>query len=219
MRKRNFLQQGAVSGALIASIVLGVLVVVLGSVAIWALINYNEQRNTVQSQIDVAVAEARQQQAAEDEERFAEREKEPYKRFVGPDNLGRVEFDYPKTWSVHVARDGQGNRKYEAYLHPNVVPQIDNDTQYALRVEIQNRGYEDVVRSFENRVKRGDLRSSAVAASGFNGTRLDGNFSDDIEGSMVIFQIRDKTLTIQTDAPAYRPDFNNIVLPSLSFNP
>lgn len=220
MRKKNFLQQGAVSGALITSIVLGVLVVVLGSVAIWAVVNYNDWRSNVQGRIDVAVAEARQEQAAEDETRFAEREKEPYERFVGPDELGRVEFDYPKTWSVHVARDGAGNQPYEAYLHPNVVPPIQkSQTQYALRVEILNRDYEDIIRSFESRVERGDLRSAAVTASGFNGTRLDGNFSQHIEGSMVIFKVRDKTLQIQTDAPAYRPDFDNIILPSLTFSP
>lgn len=219
MRKQKFLQQGAVSGTLITSIVLGVLVVILGSVAIWATVNYNDWRNNVQGRIDVAVAEGRQQQAEEDEARFAEREKEPYDRFIGPDELGRVEFNYPKTWSVHVARSG-GNQPYEAFLQPGVVPPINkNQTQYALRVEILNRSYEDVVRSYENRVERGDLRTATVSASGFNGTRYDGNITSNIEGSMVIFQVRDKTLVVRTDAPVYRPDFDNIVLPSLTFSP
>lgn len=219
MRKQKILQQGAVNGAVITSIVLGVLVVILGSVAIWAVINYNDWRNDVQGRINVAVSDARRVQAEEDEARFAEREKEPYDRFIGPDDLGRVEFNYPKTWSVHVARAG-GNQPFEAFLHPDVVPPINkNQTQYALRVEILNRGYEDVVRSYENRVERGDLRVASVAASGFNGTRYDGNLNQNFDGSMVIFQIRDKTLVVRTDAPVYRPDFDNIVLPSLTFSP
>lgn len=219
MSRKNFLQQGAVSGALITSIVLGVLVVILGSVAIWATISYNDWRNNVQGRIDVAVAEGRQEQATEDEARFAEREKEPYDRFIGPDELGRVEFNYPKTWSVYIGREGQGSQAFEAYLNPGVVPPVSNQTKFALRVKIENRAYEDILRSFEGRVERGDLRSSSVAVSGYNGTRLDGNFSNDLEGSAVYFKVRDKTLTVSTDAPEFRPDFNNIILSSLSFNP
>lgn len=219
MRKRKTLQQGAVSGTLITSIVLGVLVVALGSIAIWAVVNYNEWRSNVQGRIDVEVAKAKQEQAKEDEEKFAEREKEPYDQFVGPDELGRVQFNYPKTWSVHVARVGD-NQPFEAYLHPKTVPPINkNQTQYALRVEIVTRPYEDVIRNFENKVERGDLRSSAITVSGYNGTRLDGNFNQNIEGSMVLFKVRDKTLIIQTDAPVYRPDFNDIILKSLTFSP
>jgi hypothetical protein len=220
MKRNEFLQQGSVSGALIASVVLGVLVVVLGSVAIWAIVNYNDQKDNVDSKIEVAVSAAKQQQAADDDKKFAEREKEPYDKFIGPDELGRVEFDFPKTWSAHVARDGEkGTSGYEAYLYPKVVPPIENDGQYALRVIIEARTYEEVLRSYENRVENGDLRSSSVTISGYNGTRLDGKFSKEIEGSAVFFKVRDKTLMIATDATVFRPDFNNIILKSLNFNP
>jgi hypothetical protein len=220
MKKNEFLQQGSVSGALIASVVLGVLVVVLGSVTIWAMVNYTDQKDNVDSKISVAVSAAQQAQAAEDDKKFAEREKEPYDRFVGPDDLGRVEFDFPKTWSAHVARSPQtGGSSYEAYLHPKVVPPIENDAQFAIRMVVESRQYEDVLRTYENRVQNGDLRSSSIRVSGYNGTRLDGKFSKEIEGSAVFFKVRDKTLMIATDATVFRPDFNNIILKSLNFNP
>jgi hypothetical protein len=219
MKKNEFLQQGSVSGALIASVVLGVLVVVLGSVSIWALVNYNDQKDNVDSKVEIAVAAAKTKQSEDDDKKFAEREKEPYDRFVGPDDLGRVEFDFPKTWSAHVARDAARGSSYEAYLHPKVVPPISNNSQYALRVVIEARTYEEVLRSYENRVQSGDLRSSSITVSGYNGTRLDGKFTKDVEGSAVFFKVRDKTLKIATDATVFRPDFNNIILKSLNFNP
>lgn len=220
MKKNEFLQQGSVSGALITSVVLGVLVVVLGSVSIWAMVNYSDQKDNVDSKISVAVAAAKQQQGEEDDKKFAEREKEPYDRFVGPDDLGRVEFDYPKTWSAHVARDSKSSGSgYEAYLHPKVVPPIVNNSQYALRMVIEPRQYEEVLRQYENRVENGDLRSSSIRVSGYNGTRLDGKFNKEIEGSAVFFKVRDKTLMIATDATVFRPDFDKIILKSLDFNP
>jgi hypothetical protein len=66
-------------------------------------------------------------------------------------------------------------------------------------------------------VKKGSLRSSATSANGNNGTRLDGNFTKDIRGSAVIYKIRDKTVTIQTDADTFKPDFENIIK-TLNFN-
>ena len=216
--KENFLQHGGVNGLLITTIVLGVLVAGFGSVMIWALVNYTDQKNNVDGKVAIAVAEARRVQGEEDEGKFAEREKEPYDRFTGPDDLGRVEFDYPKTWSVYIAKPG-GSGPYEAYLNPVKVPPVSSSQQFALRVRVEERTYESVLRTYEGTVKRGDLRSSAVSVSGYTGTRLDGKFSNDIEGSMVLFKVRDKTLIVATDAKVFQNDFDKIILKSLSFNP
>jgi len=50
-----------------------------------------------------------------------------------------------------------------------------------------------------------------VKADGNNGTRLDGAFTKDIRGYAVIFKIRDKTLTIRTDANTFKSDFNKLI--------
>lgn len=216
MNKAYERQEGAVSGLLIVNAVLTLLVMVFGSVMIWALVNYNEQKSNVEAKIDKEVAIAKKEQSDEDEKKFAEREKEPYREFVGPDDLGRVTFSYPKTWSAYVDKEGQ---TYEAYLHPGVVPPVNSNRQFAVRVSIAGRSYDQSLREYEGLVKKGDLKSSPITVNGFTGNRLDGKFSKDVEGSMVVFKVRDKTLRVYTESPTFRDDFNDIILKTFSFNP
>jgi hypothetical protein len=211
-------ESGGISGSLIAIIGLVVLVLAAGSFAIWAFINYNEQKTNVDGKIDLAVAEAKKEQADTDEAKFAEREKEPNREFVGPDDYGRLTFNYPKTWSVYVARDvGQGKGTYEAYLNPVTVPPVNAAQQYSLRVLIEEEDYGQIVGSYEKLVKKGDLKSSATSVNGQNGTRLDGSFSKNIRGAAVIYKLRDKTITLRTDADTFKPDFENIIK-TIKFN-
>lgn len=204
-------QQGAISGSLIAIISLIVLVVAAGSLAIWAYVNYHDQKTNVDSKISLAVADARKDQADADEAKFRERYKEPNNQFVGPDNYGRVTFDYPKTWSVYVGRDGAKGGDYEAYLNPGVVPPVSSNQQYALRVTVEEDNYDEIIKSYESRVEKGELRTSSTSSKGHSGTRLDGNFTKNIRGAAVIYQIRDKTLTIRTDADTFKPDFEKLI--------
>lgn len=183
----------------------------------WALVNYFDQKNNVDSKINVAVSEARKTQSAEDEKNFLEREKVPTREFVGPDDLGRVSFQYPKTWSVYVAT--KSDKSYEAYLHPVVVPTIASTEPYATRVTIEPAAYESVVKAYDKRVSDGKLKSSAITVSGFNGLRFDGVFSKERQGSAVIFKIRDKTLTVASDSTSFRADFDNTILKTLTFVP
>lgn len=210
-------EHGGVSGTTLAIIGLVVMVLVAGSAAIWAYINYNEQKSNVDGKIELAVAEGKNQQADEDEKKFAEREKEPNREFVGPDDYGRLTFDYPKTWSAYEETDISGGGTYEAFLHPGVVPPISPSTQVSLRVTIEEKDYDQVVRKYERKVESGDLRSSGASANGHSGTRLDGNFDKNIRGAAVIYKIRDKTLTIRTDADTFKPDFERLIR-TIDFN-
>lgn len=196
---------------MIAIIGLSILVIGAGSFGIWAYVNYNQQKTNVDGKVDLAVAEAKKAQSDADEQKFAEREKEPNRQFVGPDDYGRLTFMYPKTWSVYVGRDTSKGGDYEAYLNPISVPPVSTKQQYSLRVLIEQNDYDKVVSSYEKDVEKGDLKSSAVSANGHNGTRLDGNFSNDIRGSAVIYKIRDKTLTLRTDADTFKPDFEKLI--------
>lgn len=202
---------------MIAIIGLIVLVLGAGSAAIWAYVNYQEQKTNVDGKVDLAVAEAKKVQSEEDEVKFAEREKEPNRQFVGPEDYGRLTFMYPKTWSVYVARDVAKGGSYESYLNPVTVPPVSDVQQYSLRVLIEQKDYDQVVKSYQKSVEKGELRSSTTSANGHNGTRLDGSFSNDIRGSAVIYKIRDKTLTIRTDADTFKPDFENVIK-TIDFN-
>ncbi len=208
---------GTVSGWMIATIGLIVLTIGAGAVAVWAFLNYNDQKTNVDSNVSSAVAAAKKTQADSDEAKFTERDKEPNREFVGPDDYGRLTFNYPKTWSVYINKDVTNGGTYEAYLNPLSVPPVSSTQQYALRVTIEQQDYDKVITTYASLVKKGSLTSSSVAAGGTSGTRLDGSFTKDIRGSAVIFKIRDKTVTIRTDADTFKPDFNALIK-TIKFN-
>ncbi|MEO6110118.1 MAG: hypothetical protein ABIP50_03865 [Candidatus Saccharimonadales bacterium] len=205
---------------LILTVVFIVTTVIAGGVLTWALINYFDQKDNVDTKVSTAVATAKKEQADSDEAKFTEREKEPNRQFVGPEDLGRVVFNYPKTWSLYIDKTGEtSNSSYQAYLNPGSVPSVTSSqtTQYALRVTIENKDFDQVISSYQALVKKGDLKTSAVKADDQNGTRLDGSFSKNIRGSAVIFKIRDKTVTIRTDADTFNADFNALIQ-TITFN-
>lgn len=207
---RSSSDDGATNGWMVTAIVSFVMVLVLAGLSLWAFVSYREQKTNVDTRISAAIAKAEKEQADADEAKFAEREKEPNTTFTGPDDYGRVTFKYPKTWSVYIGKDASSGGNYEAYFNPGAVQPIGTDQQFALRVLIEEKSYDKVVATYDNLVKKGDLKSSTFTANGVNGTRLDGNFSKDIRGSAVMFKVRDKTLTVRTDADTFKADFDKL---------
>lgn len=206
-----------VNGWMIATILLIVIANGLIALSVWLYVNYNEQKTNVDGKVDVAVSTAKKSQFDADTIKFNEREKEPNREFVGPNDYGRVTFNYPKTWSVYINKDANSGGVYEAYLNPITVPPISTSQQFAVRVVIEQQDYDKAIASYDSLVKKGDLKASSATADGNNGTRLDGSFTKDIRGSSVIFKIRDKTLTIRSDANTFIDDFNKIIS-SIKFN-
>lgn len=209
--------RGSVNPWVLTAIAFIVLFVAAGAFAVWSYMNYTEQKTDVDAKIGLAQADARRQQLEEDTAKYLEESQRPYLEFAGPEDYGRLSFQYPKTWSVYVARDVARGGTYEAYLNPVTVPPIGNNVRMALRVTIETKSYESVVESYQSRVQKGDLRSGAVMINGENATRLDGSFTEDIRGSAVIFKIRDKTVTLRTDADTFGPKFNEIIA-SIQYN-
>lgn len=216
MNKHNR-EMGSINPLLISSIILGLLTAGFAGGFLWAYGNYIDQRDNTTTKVEAAVTDAKKQQATSDETQYLEKEKQPYLQLVGPDDLGRVSISYPKTWSVYVAKSSSDG--YEAYLNPGTVPMVALTQPYAARVTVVNQAYDRFVATFETLVKKGDLKSSPVSVNSFNGVRLDGKFSTTRSGSMVIFKVRDKTLTVSTDSDSFKSDFDNIIVKSLDFNP
>jgi hypothetical protein len=218
IRGRHTLESGAISKLLLSVIVLAVLATagLVGSVVFF--LDYNQQKTNVDTKIQAQVAEAQKAQADSDEAKFLERDKEPFRQFVGPDDYGRLTFDYPKTWSVYIYKDvvNPGDT-YQAYLNPASVPAISSSNIYALVVTIQTADFDSILASYNSLVKTGALQSSTVTIGSTAATRLDGAFTSTLHGSMVIFKIRDKTVTLQSEATTFTTDFNSIVS-SIKFN-
>lgn len=219
MTHSRLYERGAISGSIFAIVGLVLLVLLFGGFGIWSYMNYMDQKTDVDGKITEASAEAAKQQADTDEAKFAESEKQPLRQFVGPDDYGRLTFEYPKTWSAYQASDVSkgGGVTYDAYLNPILVPPVSDSTKFALRVEIKQDTYDKVLASYDTAIKKNDLQSSAWSNDHLTGTRLDGNFSKDIRGSAIIVKMRDRTLTIRTDADVFKPDFEALIK-TVNFN-
>lgn len=215
---RQHYSSGKISGTTIVITLLALALAGIGAVAVWSYVNYEEARTDVDGQINQAVADAKLEQATELEEQFAQREKEPNRQFVGPEDYGRVTFDYPKTWSVYVQNEAEtGRSTFQAYLNPVYIPPVTATQRMALRVTIENKDYDDVLRSYEGRVKKGDLNTKSLTVGNEVGTRFDGAFTEQIRGAAAVFKIRDKTLTVRTDADTFKPDFDKLIK-TIEFN-
>ena len=77
---------------------------------------------------------------------------------------------------------------------------------------IEPNDYVKVIDKYSSLIKSNKLKQSIININGQQSTRLDGQFSDKITGSAVIFKIRDKTVTIRTDTDqTHLPDFNKLI--------
>jgi hypothetical protein len=208
---------GAANSWLIVGIVFIVTTVALGGTSTWALMNYFDQKNNVDTKVSSAVTTAVKKQADMDAASFEVQDKKPNRQFAGPEDFGAVRFDYPKTWSTYVSNDASVGGNFQAYLNPVSVPPVTGNAQYALRVTIETRDYDSTLSNYTSLVKKGDLKSSTIKINGVDSTRLDGSFSTNIRGSAVIFKIRDKTVTIRSDADTFKADFDALVA-TIKFN-
>lgn len=212
MNRKHFREAGAINGALLAVILLSVTVVGLAGASVWLYTQYSDYKTNVDSKVAAAEAEARREQGEADLEKFTKKENALTLEFVGPDDYGRLTFNYPKTWSAYVDKDGTKGGSYQAYLHPVTVPSLGSrDSRFAMRVVIDNKDYDQVIKQYASKVKSGDLKSSTTSANGVSGARYDGLFSKDVRGAVVIFKMRDKTLSLFTDANTFKPYFEEVV--------
>lgn len=217
MDKRYEKQSGSVNVWMILSIIAILAVIGLAVLSVWAYTNYIDQKTNVDSKITLAVATAKKEQADTDAAKYSVYEKSPYRQLVGPDDYGHLTINYPRTWSAYIAQDASNGGDYEAYLNPESVPPVSGSQIFALRITIEDKDYETAVDEFSSLVESGDLTSKSVKIDNSTGVRFDGKFSDDLRGSLVLFKIRDKTLTVRTDAQTFTDDFDKAI-DSIKFN-
>ncbi|MDO4781200.1 MAG: hypothetical protein Q4A34_02320 [Candidatus Saccharibacteria bacterium] len=211
MKEREY-ERGSVDGWMIGAVGAAVLFIIAAALAIWMYMAFSEAKANVDTKVQLAKAEAKREQAEADQKEFDERYKNPRIEFVGPSEYGRVSFMYPKIWSVYVDKDGTDRGDYRAYLHPSTVPPVGNRaSRFALRLEILNKDFDKVLKGYESLLKKGDVTSSSVEFNGNASTRLDGAFSKELRGSVVLMKVRDKTIRFSTDADTFKPDFKTVL--------
>lgn len=219
MNTRRTLEHGAINGSIFAIVALVILVLVFGSFGIWAYINYMDQKQNVDSKVAEASAAAVLENSKKLEADFEKREKEPMRQFAGPSDYGRLTFEYPKTWSVYQATDVSkgGGVTYQAYLNPIYVPPVSASQKIAVRITIEQKTYDQAVAVYNDLIKKQSLKSSVYSDGVHTGTKLVGNFNQDIYGTAVLIKMRDRTLTMRTDGDVFKNDFEAL-LKTVKFN-
>lgn len=193
---------------------------------IWIYLEYANTEIKIEEEVSRAVAMAKDEQYTVDAERYEKERKWPYQTFSGPVDYGQLTFQYPKTWSAYVEADAANGGDFRAFFNPGQVNTVSKDTINALRVTILNDSFEKVVAKYQRDVEGNEPKLSVqtitigdrekgieTTANKYTGT-IPGT---ELNGLIVIFKIRDKTVVLQTDSMLFEEDFNTL-LDTIVFN-
>lgn len=215
-------EKGVINTLLIPLILTIVFLLATAGFGLWAYMSRQDYKNNVDEKIRTAVGVAVKETETRKDNEFQEREKQPLATYQGPSANGSVVVKYPKTWSAYVDENGRGSTPLDGYFHPTKVPGIQSDAAYALRVEVVEQSFADVVKGFDSAVKQGKLKTQTYAptnVSSIVGLRAEGEIKPRQQGIMVVVPLRDKTIKLYTQSDQFYNDFNNNVLPNFSFTP
>lgn len=218
-------EKGESNPFIIITVVLVVLLIAAAGGFVWSYAQMVDYKDNVAVKVNNAVDAANKKQAEKDQQKFQEELKKPNLSYQGPSDLGSVRFEYPKTWSVYVA---ESVGKLEVFMNPAIVPKVAAGvTPYALRVEVTPEDYASVIENYSSKLEDEDSKVTASTItigksegfSGYKGMRFDGQLTDTVNGSIVIFKVRDKVLKVSVDSKDFMADFNDTVLKTLQFEP
>lgn len=218
---------GSSFGWVIAVVLLSLLLLGALIFGFWAFASRQDYKDNVDDKITAAVKISEKETTDKNNIRFAEELKNPFKVYAGPESYGSVKVTYPKTWSGYINNSANsGESAVDMYFHPDVVPAADRSgdsrVAVALRVQVVNQPYSVVAQQREGQVTAGTLAASPYALPklpGEAGMKFTGQLNEQINGTEVLLPLRDKTIIITTQTDTFLNDFNNIILPNLTFIP
>ncbi len=219
---RKLRQNGQINILLIPLILISLFFVGAIGFGVYAFQGKQDYKNNVDAKVSVAVDKAVQAEDVKDNAQFAENYKKPLLTYHGPDAYGSVVLQYPRTWSGYV-NETVGNNDLDGYFAPGVVPDIaGTSSAFALRIQVVNTSYSNSLLAFS-----GQVQSHKVTITPYSlpkvpdvvGSRVDGAVEPTKTGSMILLPLRDKTLKVWTNSSDFVPDFNNTILPNLTFSP
>ena len=217
--KRN--ENGEINILLIVVVLVSLIAVGFVVAFVWAFGERDRYKNDSDSIVATAVEEAKTEQESTTKAWCLENEKLPNLTFSGPADFGSVKFDYPKTWASYNVDNS--NSKYSVYFNPKMVPSTSNkESTFALRITVENKSYESVLKTFETAAGKGEVTIKPITVGGdknFGGMRIDGQIDKTTKASIAVFRIRDKSLILRTDGDSFVNDFNETILKTLEFQP
>jgi hypothetical protein len=215
-------QAGFISSLLMALIGTVLLFLLAAGFGAWAFGSRQDYKLNSDKKVADAVKAAKTATQQEDATIYAEQAKSPLKTHVGPDAFGSVAVQYPKTWSAYVIENGNAVPMND-YFHPDVVPDTGKPTNaYALRVQIVQSTYSTVMTQYSSLAVAKKVTVTPYKlpkVPSVVGSRVDGQITPQKQGSMIVLPLRNVTLQISTESTDFENDFNNIILPNLTFSP
>ncbi len=188
----------------------------------WAYTSRQDYKNNTDKKVASAVTIAKQEESSRKDTEFTEKEKSPFKTYTSPVTFGSISITYSKVWSSYVVENSKNAIPVSAFFHPNFVPDVGGTTAFALRLEVVDTAYDQLLKTFDNTVKTGKTKVSAYRAPKVDsilGSKIEGELSQKKQGVMVLLPLRDKTIKLWTEADEFKNDFNDIVLANLTFVP
>lgn len=217
--------RGEINILLIPFIFLLLFFIAAAGFGLWAYSSREDYRTHTDQKVAAAVKVAKEEEGIVKDKEHAEADKQPLKTYAGPEESGSLRISYPKTWSGYVDTAGNSNQPLDGFFQPGVVPSIsDQSSVFALRVQVINQSYSSIVTQLNNGVTNNKMTAVPYAfpkVPNVVGIRYDGQIqqNEKTNGSMVVVPLRDKTLQVWTESPIYINDFNNNILPNLTFSP
>jgi len=217
-------ERGAINVLMVPLILVIVFFLAAAGFGYWAFASREDYKNNSDAKVAVAVTAAEKRTQAADAKSFAEEAKNPLKSYVGPSAFGAISVQYPKTWSSYVVEgDDNSSTPVDAYFHPDFVPNVaDQDQSFSLRIQLVSQSYDQVLNSFNSSAKSGRVTVAPYKLPKVPtvvGSIVQGQISPNKQGTVVILPLRNMTLKMWVDASQFTPDYNNIILPNISFTP
>lgn len=223
MRRLHTDQRGAINVLLPALIIVSVFLLAISGVAIWAFMSRSHYKNDTDQITAVAVAKAEEATKKAAADQYAEEIKKPYDTYIGPSAFGTVTVKYPKTWSSYVIENKTGGSPISGYFHPGFVPNVAaQENSFALRVELVRNSYDSVLTTFRSSLQQGKVTISPYTlpkVPNTVGSRIDGQLTQQKQGTMIVLPLRDMTLKIWTESNDFKADLETHILPNLQFQP
>ncbi len=213
-------QDGVINVLLLPLIIASLFLVGALSFGYWAFSERQHYKDHSDEIVASAVDSAKQSEDTLKAKEYAEASKLPLKTYTGPEQLGSLKIQYPKTWSGYVDIANNGANGFDGYFNPDVVPSVtDQASTFALRVKIVPQSYSSVLQQFQN------LKGISVTPYALPnvpkvvGVKITGQIEQNKQGTIVVLPLRTTALEIFSEAPNYQADFNSIILPNFSFAP
>lgn len=216
-------QQGAASGTAISLILVSLIAIAAIVFGGWAFKGRQLYKNHADQLVSVAVANAQQSEQITLQHQYYLNSLKTVTSWSGPALYGGIYIEYPKTWSAYINTTGDGNVSIDDYFNPGFVPSIGTPSAtYALRLELTNQSYTNVVASFSGLQRNGKV---TIIPYDFPqvpndiGVLVSGQISQNQQGVMAIVPLRTSTIEVWTESPQYDSLLTSQIFKSVKFSP